>query len=140
MSVDAVFDTNILIYAASRDPKDVTKSKISLKLMQTVAFGVPLQVIQEFFHNTQRKARLGIEPRLCDSMVAMLLDRPIVITDIDLFAEARSFARRYEISYWDAAIVAATHRLNASLLYSEDLSHGQQYGKVKVINPFLAKH
>ena len=59
-----------------------------------------------------------------------------MITDIDLFAEAQSFARRYEISYWDAAIVAATHRFKAPLLYSEDLSHGQHYGKVQVINPF----
>ncbi len=136
MSVDAVFDTNIFIYAASRDPKDVEKSIISRELMQTVAFGVPIQVIQEFFHNAQRKARLGIEPKLCDSMVDMLLARPTVITDIELFAEARSLARRYELSYWDAAIVAATYRLKAPVLYSEDLSHRQKYGKVKVINPF----
>jgi predicted nucleic acid-binding protein len=33
--------------------------------------------------------------------------------------------------------VAAAARLGAPVLYSEDLSHGQDYGGVRVINPFL---
>ncbi len=44
---------------------------------------------------------------------------------------------RYQISYWDAAIVAAAAELGCSALYSEDLSHGQFYGTVQVINPFV---
>ena len=44
---------------------------------------------------------------------------------------------RYRISYWDGAILAAAERLGAEVLYTEDLNHGQAYGTVRVINPFL---
>ena len=43
---------------------------------------------------------------------------------------------RYMISYWDAAILAAPEALGAQTLFSEDLSDGQQYGGVRVVNPF----
>ena len=46
-------------------------------------------------------------------------------------------ARRYQLSYWDGAIIAAAERLGARVLYSEDLNHGQTYGSVRVENPFL---
>ncbi len=136
MSVEAVLDTNIILYALSKAIEETEKSQIAKSLIATTRFGVPMQVIQEFYHNASSKARLGISPSDCDKMIAALVKRPVVVTDLDIFHEARNLIRRYQISYWDAAIVAATHRLGANLLYSEDLSHGQTYGKVKVINPF----
>lgn len=136
MSVEAVFDTNILLYAASQDPRDIAKSQVAQELIRKVDFGVPMQVIQEFYHNAQCKARLGIEQAHCDKMIAALVKHSIVVTDLEVFNEAKSLTRRYSISYWDAAVVAATHRFGAKLLYSEDLGHGQTYGRVKVINPF----
>ncbi len=57
-------------------------------------------------------------------------------TDTDLFEKARHLCRRYRIGYWDAAVLAACERLGARVLYSEDLSHGQDYGGVRVVNPF----
>ncbi len=44
---------------------------------------------------------------------------------------------RHEISYWDGAIIAAAESLGASILYTEDLNHGQHYGSVRAVNPFL---
>ena len=44
---------------------------------------------------------------------------------------------RYRISFWDALIVAAARKAGASVLYSEDLNHGQTFGSVQVLNPFL---
>jgi len=49
----------------------------------------------------------------------------------DVFLDSNS------IRYYDAAIVAAARELGAGTLYSEDLSHGQEYDGVKVVNPFL---
>lgn len=45
-------------------------------------------------------------------------------------------SERFSISYWDAAILAAAEALGADTVYSEDLSHGQRYGRVRVVNPF----
>jgi predicted nucleic acid-binding protein len=44
---------------------------------------------------------------------------------------------RYQVSYWDAAIIAAALDLGCGSIYTEDLSDGQAYGGVKVVNPFL---
>jgi len=136
MRVEAALDTNILLYAASKDPADRAKSAIALELVRTVEFGLALQVVQEFFHNARIKARLAIEPDHCDRMVAALLQRPVAITDVELFSAARRLCRRYQLRYWDAAVVAATQRLGAATLYSEDLTDGQEYDGVRVINPF----
>lgn len=136
MSVEAVLDTNVLLYAASKAPADRGKSEVALRLLTSVNFGVPLQVAQEFFHNARIKARLAIEAELCDRIIAMLLRRPVAVTDVELFAEAREMCRRHQLRYWDAAVVAATRRLGAKTLYSEDLNHGQVFDGVQVINPF----
>jgi predicted nucleic acid-binding protein len=42
------------------------------------------------------------------------------------------------VSFWDALIIQAAERSGASVLCSEDLSDGQAYGSVKVVNPFAA--
>lgn len=44
---------------------------------------------------------------------------------------------RFQVSYWDAAIIAAAQELGCATLYSEDLSDGQNYDGVRVVNPFL---
>jgi predicted nucleic acid-binding protein len=46
-------------------------------------------------------------------------------------------SERFEISYWDAAILAAAEALGAETVYSEDLNAGQRYGRVRVVNPFV---
>jgi predicted nucleic acid-binding protein len=43
---------------------------------------------------------------------------------------------RFRIHYYDAAILAAAKELGAHTVYSEDMSHGQDYDGVKVVNPF----
>ena len=41
------------------------------------------------------------------------------------------------MSHWDATIIAPAQNLGCVTLYSEDMSHGQNYGGVRVNNPFL---
>ena len=43
---------------------------------------------------------------------------------------------RYGISFWDALIVHSAEVSKTAVLYSEDLSDGQMYGTVRVVNPF----
>jgi hypothetical protein len=42
---------------------------------------------------------------------------------------------QYQISFWDALIVQAAEASGAVVLYSEDLSDGQTYRGVRVVNP-----
>lgn len=136
MSVEAFLDSNILLYAASKDPKEAEKSARAARLIADTNFGVSLQVAQEFYHHARIKARLAITTAQAETIITLLLARSIVMTDPDLFTRARQLCERYQLRYWDAAIVAAAVRLQAPVLYSEDLSDGQDYGGVRVVNPF----
>jgi predicted nucleic acid-binding protein len=60
----------------------------------------------------------------------------MVVLDGALVLEALRIAERYQTSHFDAQILAAARRLGCPTVYSEDLNHGQDYGGVRVINPF----
>jgi len=67
-----------------------------------------------------------------------LASQPVVDLDFVLFQEAVRLRDQFQISYWDAAILAAAKRLGATMLYSEDLTEGQRFEGVQVVNPFRA--
>jgi predicted nucleic acid-binding protein len=52
--------------------------------------------------------------------------------------EALELEDRFQISFWDALIVQAAETSGASILYSEDLSAGQTYRGVQVVNPLVS--
>ena len=53
-----------------------------------------------------------------------------------LMTSALDTRQRFGISYWDAAIIEAARELRCEVVLSEDLSHGQDFDGVTVINPF----
>jgi predicted nucleic acid-binding protein len=44
--------------------------------------------------------------------------------------------QRFQLSYWDAAIIEAARAMGCTDVLSEDLSDSQDYGGVLVTNPF----
>ena len=44
--------------------------------------------------------------------------------------------QRFQLSYWDAAIIEASRALGCTEVLSEDLGDGQDYAGVRVTNPF----
>ena len=52
---------------------------------------------------------------------------------------ALSTRRRFGISYWDAAILEAGRALGCDVVLSEDLGDGENYGGVRVENPFRGR-
>ena len=59
----------------------------------------------------------------------------LVVNGGESILDALDLEARYQISFWDALVVHAAHASGAEVLYSEDLSDGQTYGSVRVINP-----
>ena len=75
---------------------------------------------------------------VCLEPVADYLAWDPIVNDGAAVLEAVDASHRYRLSLWDALIVVAARRGEASVLYSEDLDHGQTFGSVQVLNPFLA--
>lgn len=136
MSVEAFFDTNILIYAAVGTGRDDAKRRRALDLIDTSDFGTSAQVIQEFYVTVTRKALRPLSPERALEWIEQWIEFPCHPIDHRLVRIAIEHSERYGISYWDAAILAAAEALGATTVYSEDLNSGQRYGQVRVSNPF----
>jgi predicted nucleic acid-binding protein len=136
MIAEAMLDTNIIAYAASKAAEDRGKASIALDLIATANFGLSAQVLQEFYVTATRKLRVRLSHHEALDWIEALEEFPCVAVDASLVYQGAERAERYRISYWDGAIIAAAERLSAQLVYSEDLSDGQAYGEVRVVNPF----
>lgn len=132
----AFVDTNVLLYAASTDPTEAGKRTEARRVLSDEAFAFSVQVAQEFFVNATRKLTPALSSADALAFLKGINPATVVAIDYELFEEATKIQQRFQISYWDAAIVAAAKRVNCGTLYSEDLSEGQSYGGVRVVNPF----
>ncbi len=132
----AFFDTNVLLYMYSN--ADERKQTRARTLYREYAFTgrilLSTQVVQEFFVAALRKLKL---PRKeVQEVTAAFLDSPLIVVDPSHIRAAIEKEDRYNISFWDALILAAAESGGAELLYTEDLNDGQQYGGVLARNPF----
>lgn len=136
MSVKCFLDTNILVYAAAGRGAEEKKRKRALELIEHEEVGLSAQVLQEFYVAVTRKIEVTLSADKALEWIEQLDAFPCLAVDASLVKIAAEISERYQISYWDAAIVAAADASGATTLYSEDLNDGQQYGAVRVTNPF----
>ncbi len=131
------FDTNIFIYVVSGAPADQANKDVAKRLIADTDFGLSVQILQEFMDVTLRKKHLGLSNDEISAMIDIMVTYPVVETSVALARRAFQLKARFDIRYWDAAIIAAAQELGCHTLYSEDLNHGQDYEGVRVVNPFV---
>jgi predicted nucleic acid-binding protein len=130
-------DTNVLLYAASTAPDERVKASAAREILQAEDLGLSVQVLQEFYVQATRAARVErLTHEQAASLVEALLRFPVQETTVALMRAALQTGQRFRISYWDAAVVEAARSLGCDTLLSEDLGHGTDYGGVRVVNPF----
>ena len=131
-------DTNVLLYAVSPLPEGAHRRRRARDLLRRSDLALSVQVFQEFYYQATRRTRLGRLTR--DDALAFLgtlLKFPVQDVTLDVFRDAVAISSRYQLSYWDGAILAAARALECDAVYSEDLSAQQDYDGLQVINPFL---
>ncbi len=137
MSAEVFLDANILLYASSAAPADAEKRERAQTLMIEERFALSAQVLQEYIANALRKKALGLTETNIDATLELASHVPVQPITRELIVEAVALRRRYQVSHWDATILAAARELGCHTLYSEDLNHCQDYEGVRVVNPFL---
>lgn len=132
------YDTNILLYAARHKLVgiDAAKRTIAQELVGDYDFIVSGQVLSEFYANAIKAGPHRLSTDEAGEWIDRLAIQPCIAVDADLVQSGIELANRFRINYWDGAIVAAAHKGDADLLYTEDLNDGQRYGSVTAINPF----
>ncbi len=126
-----------LLYRASTNAAERAKRTVAQSILQRADIGLSAQVLAEFYHNAVNKPGVRMTPDSARAIVESLALLPVVPVTAEIVLSAIRLAERYQISYWDAAILAAAKELAATTVLSEDLSHGQTYDGVIVLNPFL---
>ncbi|MDE0553596.1 MAG: PIN domain-containing protein [Candidatus Poribacteria bacterium] len=132
-------DTNVLLYAVSALSEDTVKRHRALDLLDTADLALSVQVLQEFYHQATRPSRTGALTRAqALEFIESIGHFPVQDVTVDLFRAGAAISERFQLSYWDGAILAAAQALDCDVLYSEDLNAGQDYAGVRVVNPFIA--
>jgi predicted nucleic acid-binding protein len=134
-------DTNILMYAhdSAAGDKHARAKALVEELWRERKGVVSTQVLQELAVNLRRKAARPLDAKATREIVADYLTWQVVVNGGESILEALDIEARFQISFWDALVVQAAQASGAEILYSEDLSDGQSYGSVRVINPLRAR-
>jgi predicted nucleic acid-binding protein len=137
MSVEVFVDTNILLYAHDRGAgaKHSAARELVESLWQKRSAAISTQVLQELSVNLRRKVARPLDERAVRDMISDYLAWHVIVNTGESVLEALDIGDRYGVSFWDALIIHAAQRSGAEILYSEDLSHGQVYGSVRVLDP-----
>ncbi len=128
-------DTNVLVYAATGAVDEPVKWRRAVDFLEDGPYAMSAQVLAEFYNIVVRKHRMAITE--VERWLTFLERFPVQAVDRGVVLAGIALSRRYQISYWDAALIAAAKRLDETILYTEDLSHGQSYDGVRVINPLI---
>ncbi len=137
MSVERFLDTNILLYGYDLDSpvkREVARSLIEETWRTPGQTAISVQVLQEFHVNF---IRCGHPTEEALALIGDFSLWPVIDNTLSLFRLGLSLQTRWQLSLWDAMILAAAQTSGAGELITEDFNHGQDYGEVRAINPFL---
>jgi len=130
-------DTSILLYAISRDPGELEKARRANDILADRDLALSVQVLQEFYVQATRASRPdAIEHTQAVRLIQSFRRYPVQDVTSGIMIAALDACKRFQISYWDAAIIEASRVLGCAQVLSEDLNDGQDFAGVRVTNPF----
>src|SRR5690606_2007070 len=95
---------------------------------------ISTQVLLELHTVCRRKLGMGIDET--NKVIRAVAEFPVLDADRSLVLEGVRLAKESDISIFDAMIVAAAQRAGCTLLLTEDLNDGQDFGGLVITNPF----
>jgi len=133
-------DTNVLVYAHDRRAgfKHERARQLVERLWDSGQGVLSTQVLQELCINLRGKVNPPLPVDVIRGLIQDYMSWQIVVNTPTSIIQALDIEVRYETSFWDALILQAAESSGAAVVYSEDLSAGQKYGPVQVINPLMA--
>jgi len=133
-------DTNIFVYTF--DGRDEQKQQRARALVADALSEhsriISYQVIQEFLNVATRKFSTPLNAEDCGRYLDHVLP-PLceVLPGVSLCHQALDIHQRWQLSHYDALIVAAALQGECDVLFTEDLHHGLKIRSLTVTNPFL---
>jgi predicted nucleic acid-binding protein len=140
MSARYFLDTNVLAYTFdNREPRkaQVADRLVAEGIQQRTGI-ISYQVMQEFLNVALKRFNPPLASNDAQQYLSSVLRRLLAVqSSVALCSEALQIRDRYQLSWYDCLIVAAALEARCEILYTEDLQHGQRFGGLLVVNPFL---
>ena len=130
-------DTSILLYAISRDRAEQDKAKRADEILSGRDLALSVQVLHEFYVQATRASRP--DPITHQQAVRLIESfRRFPVQDITsaIVMAALAARDRFQLSYWDSAIIEASRAMGCAEVLSADMGDGRDYAGVRVTNPF----
>jgi len=137
MSAPVFVDTNFLIYALdeANAKKQIAARAWRDELWKSRRGRISFQVLQEFYVKvTQKRPSARQEAR--SEVRDLLAWRPVTVDDA-ILERGWKIQDRFQLSFWDALIVAAAKAASCRYLLTEDMQPDQDLDGLLVISPFL---
>ncbi|MFP4309093.1 MAG: PIN domain-containing protein, partial [Desulfococcaceae bacterium] len=133
------FDTNVLVYLFDTDaPEKQEKSRILLENeSQSGRLVISTQVLQEFYVTATRKLAEPLSAKEGEETIRHLSTFPVIQIEVEHILGAVQRSQALGFSFWDALIVETALSSGSTVLYTEDLQHGQIIEGLEIINPFV---
>jgi predicted nucleic acid-binding protein len=134
--ISRFLDTNVLVYTDDHSQPEKRSTALALvkRCFRDRSGVLSTQVLQEYFVTTTRKLR--VEPEIARSKIEVFSRLGLVLIGLPDILSAIDLHRTHQLSLWDALLVSVATRAGCSVLFTEDLQHGQRFGKLEVVNPF----
>lgn len=131
-ATDRFFDTNVILYLLSEDKSKADRAE---ELLQEGGV-ISVQVLNEFSSVGLRKLKMTVaEIREVLSIIRTLCH--VVPLTEEAHDRGLDLVRDRGFSLYDAMIVATAELTGCTVLFSEDMQHGQSVeGRLKILNPF----
>ncbi len=131
-AADRFFDTNVLLYLLSDDSRKADQAEALIAAGGVIS----VQVLNEFASVASRKLKMSYAEirEILDVVRAVCQVEDLTL---DVHEQGLAVAEQYGFSLYDSMIVGAALAADCSVLYSEDMQHGQKLGPLVITNPFL---
>jgi predicted nucleic acid-binding protein len=133
------FDTNVLVYLFDRDAPDKQETSRTLfaSEAQSGRLIISTQVLQEWYVTVTRKLAEPLPAKDAEQTLRHFATFPVVRIDIEHVLGAANRCQILGFSFWDALIIETALSGGSSILYTEDLQHGQVIDGLKIVNPYV---
>jgi predicted nucleic acid-binding protein len=134
-------DTNVLVYAV--DANETLKGPRAVALLEEIAPQQAIllwQVVCEFGAALSRRQAAGqfrIQvPEVVDAWLEIF---PLALPTRAVLSTAWRLQSQFQVSYWDAMLLAACRDAGVTRLYTEDLQSRPIIEGIEIVNPFALR-
>lgn len=131
-------DTNIFLYAfdTTSTNKRERSHAIIRELFLNDTFCISTQVLNEFCSAAVKKLKPPLDVAEISRFISSFPSGIIESPGRNTVLHALEIQQSYRYSYYDSLIIATALEASCTVLYTEDMQHGQSIDELVITNPF----